>query len=1122
MMRQKLIMIVLVLIVSVAWGSEKNWDFSAPAQYVFETAKIDISEGKASVVQIDQTDDDNSSSGFGGGTFYATTWESGSLQLQSGQTSGSFESRVMDAGGSVSWKTISWTPDAPYYKELPDNASSESAYSEGNANMSGNILLFHMNEDPATQGTTIEDTSGWGNDGSLSTYTPNNGALHTNDGTTNKSVSGPIGRAIEFDGVDDYINTANAAQFTNKVSWSYWIKLDDYDDTTNWMTSIINHIDTDNGFYNVINKTGDANEGCMNMVMRTGGTQYTVRTTTAIGLGSWVHFTFVWDGESNLKIYRNGSQVATAEGISPTLPTSAEVVLARRGNLDGGYLDGDLDEVAIYNRALTDDEVLGNYQGNTTTEGCVLLMHLNEDPAIDNTTIVDSHGANNKSVIGKLERALRFDGIDDYISISPANPVSAISVVAWFKSLGAPAGGYHIIVGPADVEISIPTAGVLRTGITTDTMGRQVFNSGSDLTDGDWHQVGLTYDGSKLTAFIDGAQSGEQNVSGDLSGMCTAIGRYGSSTQYYTNGVIDELAICNRGLSSGEVESLYKRGALKLRYQIRSGSSNPPTGNFIGPDGTTSTYYSELDSNNSSLTPPSNISLTNLSDNRYFQYKTIFETDNSSYSPKLATLEVGPAHYYAGDPGVQPLTTRYQGFTSLSTFEETAAKNGGEIKYVISNDAGSSWFYWNGSWEASDGTYSQGNTASVINTNISSFEVGSGEFLFKAFLHSSGTQAVNLSNIKLDYELDVSSPQIVSYSPASEASNVSAEAKIEVTFDKEMDQNSVESAFSLRAIYDNQQKSINTSVSGTFTWESNSSFVFTPSALSKGYTYQAAVSDGARDSQGNNLATEESWNFTIVFDHDAANIFQSDDGKAKVTISKGALSQDGSIDINRDPENSPKDVSAESITAANNKLYVLGDPSYYPLASSMTEFIAYDTAGNRITDTFSAAVTITLYYNDADNDGYVDRTFPAVRETTLAIYHLDETNNSWEALASTVDTDLNSVTAAVDRFSVYALIPAFSVPSSATDLSLVYAFPVPFRPAAGHTKITFTNLAANCMIKIYSIDGDLVASLNETDGDGLYEWDVTNSGGTGLASGVYFYHIKSDQGTKTGKMVIVR
>lgn len=173
---------------------------------------------------------------------------------------------------------------------------------------------------------------------------------------------------------------------------------------------------------------------------------------------------------------------------------------------------------------------------------------------------------------GREGGAMSFDGNSNRIQISYKNPVNQTSVVAWFKRNGSPAGGYHIIVGGSNVEISIPdSSGQIRTGVTTNTQGRRVFNSGSGLNDGNWHQVALTYDGSNLKSYIDGELTATNSVSGNLNGIASEIGRY-LSNSYVANGLIDDVRIYDRALSEEEISLLYGSYAPKIKTSsINSG-----------------------------------------------------------------------------------------------------------------------------------------------------------------------------------------------------------------------------------------------------------------------------------------------------------------------------------------------------------------------------------------------------------------------------------------------------------------------------------------------------------------------------------------------------------------------
>jgi len=94
--------------------------------------------------------------------------------------------------------------------------------------------------------------------------------------------------------------------------------------------------------------------------------------------------------------------------------------------------------------------------------------------------------------------------------------------------------------------------------------------------------------------------------------------------------------------------------------------------------------------------------------------------------------------------------------------------------------------------------------------------------------------------------------------------------------------------------------------------------------------------------------------------------------------------------------------------------------------------------------------------------------------------------------------------------------------SLAGDLTFAYPFPNPYKPSLGHTTTTFTNLADTCTIKIFSTMGEVVKSISITGGNGQSVWDVKNDAGENLASGIYFYYIKSATDSKVGKLVVIR
>jgi Concanavalin A-like lectin/glucanases superfamily/Protein of unknown function (DUF1565) len=161
--------------------------------------------------------------------------------------------------------------------------------------------------------------------------------------------------------------------------------------------------------------------------------------------------------------------------------------------------------------------------------------------------------------------ALSFDGVDDYVDLGSSPSVNitgaALTLQAWVK--GSSPGNYKYIVSKTD---GLDVGYGLYTGIS----GTLRFYVGKgaglivtpDVTspwDNRWHHVVGTYDGSKLNLYIDGVAGASVAATGniaDSSARSLNIGRF-SEGGFSFKGVIDDVQIYNRALSSTEIQQLY-------------------------------------------------------------------------------------------------------------------------------------------------------------------------------------------------------------------------------------------------------------------------------------------------------------------------------------------------------------------------------------------------------------------------------------------------------------------------------------------------------------------------------------------------------------------------------------
>ncbi len=70
--------------------------------------------------------------------------------------------------------------------------------------------------------------------------------------------------------------------------------------------------------------------------------------------------------------------------------------------------------------------------------------------------------------------------------------------------------------------------------------------------------------------------------------------------------------------------------------------------------------------------------------------------------------------------------------------------------------------------------------------------------------------------------------------------------------------------------------------------------------------------------------------------------------------------------------------------------------------------------------------------------------------------------------------------------------------------------------------ILFNNLPNICTVRIYTLSGDLVKTLEHNSGDGTAEWNLLSGNGLIIAPGIFIYHVESDYGNHVGRFAVIR
>ncbi|HLD35248.1 MAG TPA: LamG domain-containing protein, partial [Planctomycetota bacterium] len=569
--------------------------------------------------------------------------------------------------------------------------------------------------------------------------------------------------------------------------------------------------------------------GCGMMIddgdlFRYGSAPYTFATNkNSWTNGVWYHISAGFDGTTiKLEIAQDGVGVIEETAYNQTFivkPTTNPVLIGQK-------FDGVLDDVAIYKQNHVGYRTSGSYTATAiapTLVGAIAqwdkikwaedeyycdelvpasdlvgLWHMNE--ALWNGTsneVIDGSGDGNHGT-AKMGAATNstfyrfggysgfFDGVDNYVAIGDSDSFSwtdKATVDAWIKtgdvlqqSVIAKGDGvnqneFYLGIG-AD---GIPFGWVSSNGIDKSTFAYGPFS----VNNNKWNHIALVYDGIRIIVYSNGEAGSAVSFSGNVANRSDSVW-IGSDaeTLWAFNGYIDEVAIHDRALSAAEVLGHYKHGALGLKFQVRSGDTNPPGGSFVGPDGTVNTYYEDSTAATETITRcnygvagfPTNY-ISNVG--KYIQYKAVFSLETMKYTPRLESVSVSHLPYYSADnPWVmnsvsQTYTTPIAAVSQVVTNNSWGAATTGSVRYQFSPNDGTNWYYYNGSWVDLGGapTYASGtNLLGNLNRTIwATFPLPlpgpRGEFRWRAYLVSDGIQPVALDSLYFtDIYFEVTNP----------------------------------------------------------------------------------------------------------------------------------------------------------------------------------------------------------------------------------------------------------------------------------------------------------------------------------------------------------------------------
>jgi hypothetical protein len=418
------------------------------------------------------------------------------------------------------------------------------------------------------------DESGNGNNGTVI-----NGALLTSDRFNN------LNSAYSFDGVNDRIFINNSI-FDNGSSFTFsgWYFLNTNSNPNNGNNShIIFNTSPHNGFAFDLN-WGSSNKYSIFVGSGTPSTSWNIlfdsQSNQNIEVQTWKFVTLV-KSLNTFTLYINGVIDQTW-----VINNSVQSYLYKLyfGGCDpiisNEVLNGKLDDIGIWNRALTQQEITNLYNSSLPQTACLpanipttglvgywpFCGNANDESGNGN------NGTNNGATLttdrfGNSNSAYSFNGINNWIQVANSsilNPV-AITISAWIKPNDYYNGNASFIVNKGfdqnqgHYDLNIATSNQKLRFV----LGPNIYSeSNSVMNLNEWKFITATITGLTMKIYINGVlentvtQSTNFGLGSNIEDLY--FGKMNSvNFPYWFNGIIDDIGIWNRALTQEEITNLY-------------------------------------------------------------------------------------------------------------------------------------------------------------------------------------------------------------------------------------------------------------------------------------------------------------------------------------------------------------------------------------------------------------------------------------------------------------------------------------------------------------------------------------------------------------------------------------
>lgn len=432
----------------------------------------------------------------------------------------------------------------------------------------------------------------------------NNGTL-TNSPTWS---TGRLGKALAFDGGDDYIQIPDAVFGNYPTSgntssydrtFSVWFKT-----TTGGV--ILGQTDgaapnTTPSAYVPVLYIANSGTAYGSMFWHNSTTNQNV-SSSGYNDGKWHHLVNTYASGGLESLYIDGSLVDSQTQDQYGYTGDYSYFLGTGfGNTWAGltnaynYFNGSLDEMRVYNRSLSLAEVTTLYRqgqalvgGNETTrltDGLVGYWPFNGKDVSWTSgtagTAYDRSGLGNDGALtnmtqstavaqGRMGQAISFDGADDYVSVadnSNLDLTADFTIATWFKTISVDALDGIYAKGSGAVQLSFGGFGGPQGFTICNNQVTCPFADQGTYTPGVWQHVAATRQGNNWSLYVNGEyiMSTTNSTSIGNTSASLVVGYDNAASGRYFNGYFDDYRIYNRALSATEIKQLYNLSNVKTK-----------------------------------------------------------------------------------------------------------------------------------------------------------------------------------------------------------------------------------------------------------------------------------------------------------------------------------------------------------------------------------------------------------------------------------------------------------------------------------------------------------------------------------------------------------------------------